>query len=138
MLLATVGSATAPDHIYLSDFGLSKLSVSAVSLTGTGQFLGTLDYMSPEQVEGRPVDGRADLYALGCAAFEMLTGEPPFRREQNLAVMWAQLESAPPRLTERRPELPVQLTRSSRLPWPSDPTEGSRPAVISPLRWPRR
>jgi serine/threonine-protein kinase len=106
MLLASVGDGRTADHIYLSDFGLSKHSVTTSSLTGTGQFLGTLDYMSPEQVEGRPIDGRTDLYALGCAAFEMLTGEPPFRREQNLAVMWAQVSAPPPSVRQRRPELP--------------------------------
>jgi len=106
MLLATATDGRTPDHIYLSDFGLSKQSVSTSSLTGTGQFLGTLDYMSPEQVEGRPIDGRTDLYALACAAFEMLTGQPPFRREQNLAVMWAQVSAAPPSVRQWRPELP--------------------------------
>ena len=96
MLLGTIGTGSAPDHVYLSDFGLSKLSVAAVSLTSTGQFLGTIDYMSPEQVEGRPIDGRTDLYALACAAFEMLTGRPPFQRDQDLAVMWAQVSAPPP------------------------------------------
>jgi serine/threonine protein kinase len=94
------------DHAYLSDFGLSKHSLSSATLTSTGQFLGTLDYVSPEQIQGLPVDGRADQYALACTVFEMLTGAPPFRREDTRAVMWAQLESAPPPLTERRPELP--------------------------------
>jgi serine/threonine-protein kinase len=94
------------DHAYLSDFGLSKHSVTSATLTSTGQFLGTLDYVSPEQIQGLPVDGRADQYALACTVFEMLTGAPPFRREDTRALMWAQLESAPPALTERRPELP--------------------------------
>ena len=106
MLLGTVGTGSAPDHVYLSDFGLSKLSVSAASLTGTGQFLGTIDYMSPEQVEGRPIDGRTDLYALACAAFEMLTGRPPFQRDQDLAVMWAQVSAPPPSVCQLRPDLP--------------------------------
>jgi serine/threonine-protein kinase len=109
MLLGTVASGSAPDHVYLSDFGLSKMSVAAVSLTGTGQFLGTLDYMAPEQVEGRPIDGRTDLYALACAAFEMLTGRPPFQREQDLAVMWAQVSAPPPPVREFRPELPADV-----------------------------
>src|ERR1022692_134073 len=109
MLLATVGDGTSPDHVYLSDFGLSKQSVSTSSLTGTGQFLGTLDYMSPEQVEGRPIDGRTDLYALACAAFEMLAGEPPFRREANLAVMWAQVSATPPSIRRARPDLPAAV-----------------------------
>jgi len=109
MLLAAVGDGTTADHVYLSDFGLSKHAVSTASLTGTGQFLGTLDYMSPEQVEGRPIDGRTDLYALACAAFEMLTGEPPFRREENLAVLWAQVSMPPPSVRQRRPDLPAAV-----------------------------
>ena len=109
MLLGTVGNDTTPDHVYLSDFGLSKLSASAISLTSTGQFLGTIDYMSPEQVEGRPTDGRTDLYALACGAFEMLTGRPPFRRDQDLAVMWAQVSAPPPSARELRPELPAEV-----------------------------
>lgn len=94
------------DHAYLSDFGLSKHSVTSATLTSTGQFLGTLDYVSPEQIQGQPVDGRADQYALACTVVEMLTGAPPFRQDDTRALMWAQLEAAPPRLTERRPELP--------------------------------
>jgi serine/threonine protein kinase len=109
MLLGTVGSDTAPDHVYLSDFGLSKISASAISLTSTGQFLGTIDYMSPEQVEGRQIDGRTDQYALACATFEMLTGRPPFQRDQDLAVMWAHVSASPPSASELRPELPAAV-----------------------------
>ena len=109
MLLGTVATGSAPDHIYLSDFGLSKLSVSAVSLTGTGQFIGTIDYMSPEQVEGRAIDGRTDLYPLAYATFEMLTGRPPFQRDQDLAVMWAQVSAPPPSARELRPELAPEV-----------------------------
>jgi serine/threonine protein kinase len=94
-----------PDHVYLSDFGLSKGTLSSTGLTGTGQFLGTLDYISPEQIEGKTVDGRADEYALACAAFELLTGMPPFRRDEAMAVMYAQLSEPPPLLTSRRPDL---------------------------------
>ena len=103
LLDRTVGRA---DHVYLSDFGLSKQSLSSSGLTGTGQFLGTLDYVAPEQIEGRPVDGRTDLYALAGAAFEMLGGAPPFKRDQGLAVLWAQISEPPPPLTARRAELP--------------------------------
>ncbi len=72
------------------------------------QVLGTLNYLSPEQIEGRSVDGRrADAYSLACAAFEMLAGAPPFRRDQSLAVMWAQLSAPPPALTSARPDLPA-------------------------------
>jgi len=93
------------DHVYLSDFGLSKHSLTPSTLTSTGQFLGTLDYVSPEQIQGQAVDGRADQYALACAVVEMLTGAPPFERTDTMALMWAQLQATPPRLTDRRPEL---------------------------------
>ena len=89
MLIGVVAGSGNPDHVYLADFGLSKQSLSSPGLTATGQFLGTLDYVAPEQIEGRPVDGRADLYGLACTAFEMLSGTPPFSRDQNLALMWA-------------------------------------------------
>jgi hypothetical protein len=108
MLLAESGEGRA-DHVYLSDFGLSKHSLAPTGLTSTGQFMGTLDYVAPEQIEGKAVDGRADQYALACATVEMLTGAPPFRRDENLALMWAQLSEAPPVLRERRPELPPAI-----------------------------
>ncbi len=94
-----------PDHVYLSDFGLSKATLAATGLTGTGQFLGTLEYTAPEQIQGRAVDGRADQYALACSAFELLAGEPPFRRDEAAALMFAHLSEPPPALTARRPDL---------------------------------
>jgi len=105
-MLLTVSTGASRDHVYLSDFGLSKGSLQASGLTGTGTFLGTLDYISPEQIEGKPVDGRADEYALACAAFELLSGTPPFQRDEAMAVMYAQLSEPPPPLTSRRPDLP--------------------------------
>ena len=98
--------AERPDHVYLSDFGLAR-PVAGSGLTSTGQFLGTLDYMAPEQLEGREVDGRADQYALGCAAFELLAGVPPFHRDEAMAVMYAQVSEPPPLLTSRRADLPA-------------------------------
>ncbi|MEP7026766.1 MAG: serine/threonine-protein kinase, partial [Actinomycetota bacterium] len=109
MLLGSVAGSGHPDHVYLSDFGLSKQSLSGAGLTLTGQFMGTLDYMAPEQIESRPIDGRTDLYALACAAFELLSGVPPFRREQNIALMWAQISEPPPLLTSRRRGLPAEV-----------------------------
>jgi serine/threonine-protein kinase len=96
-----------PDHVYLSDFGLSKGTLSSAGITGSGQHLGTPDYMAPEQIEGRAVDGRADQYALACAAFELLAGEAPFQRDQGLAVIWAHLSTPPPSLASLRPDLPA-------------------------------
>src|SRR5258707_3226894 len=106
MLIGTVAGNGQPDHVYLSDFGLSKQSLPSNSLTATGQLLGTLDYMAPEQVQGRPIDGRADLYALACSAFEMLAGAPPFKRDEGVAVLWAQVSAPTPSLVALRPELP--------------------------------
>jgi WD40 repeat protein len=93
-----------PDHVYLSDFGLSK-GMQSAQLTGSGQFLGTPNYMSPEQIEGRTVDGRTDQYALACAAFELLTGNAPFAPSEGWATVFAHLNTPPPPLTSRRPDL---------------------------------
>jgi len=98
-----------PDHVYLSDFGLSKGALSSVGLTGSGLFLGTPDYISPEQIAGRPADGRADQYALACSVFELLCGEPPFSRDHGMAVIYAHLNEPPPTLTSRRPDLPAAV-----------------------------
>jgi len=95
-----------PDHVYLSDFGLAKGGSGSV-LTGTGMGLGTVAYMAPEQIQGGEVDGRADQYALGCAAFELLCGGVPFERDQDLAVIYAHLSAPPPSAAARRPGLPV-------------------------------
>ena len=107
LLDATAGGGR--DHVYLSDFGLSKQSLSQTGLTAQGQLLGTLAYVAPEQVEGRAVDGRADQYALACAAFELLSGTTPFKRDGGLAVVWAKLSEDPPPLSPRRADLPAAI-----------------------------
>ena len=101
MLLDSVAGSGQRDHVYLADFGLSKRSLSVTGLTSIGQFLGTPAYVAPEQVEGRPVDSRADQYALACASFEILSGAPPYERDDDLAVMWAHVSVPPPSLSER-------------------------------------
>jgi serine/threonine protein kinase len=98
-----------PDHVYLADFGLTKATSGAVTLTGTGRFLGTADYAAPEQIGGRHVDGRADQYALACAAVEMLTGQPPFPFENVMDVLTAHVSEPPPLLSARRHGLPAEL-----------------------------
>lgn len=98
-----------PDHVYLSDFGLSKEVLGSVGLTGSGQFLGTVDYAAPEQIGGQVADGRADQYALGCTAFEMICGQPPFRRELGMAALMAHLHDPPPAVSSLRPGLPAEL-----------------------------
>ena len=96
-----------PDHVYLSDFGVSKGAMPSGHLTGTGQFLGTPDYSAPEQIQGRGVDGRTDQYALACVAYQLLTGAAPFSRDQGIAVLFAHLTEPPPPLASRRPGLPA-------------------------------
>ena len=98
-----------PDHVYLSDFGLSKMVMSSLGPTQAGQFLGTPGYSAPEQLEGKSVDGRADQYSLACATFELLCGQTPFPRDQVPAVIWAHISEAPPTLTSRRPDLPMAV-----------------------------
>ena len=109
MLLDSLSDGAQRDHVYLADFGLSKRSLSVTGLTSIGQFLGTPAYVAPEQVEGRQVDGRADLYGLACASFEILSGAPPYERDDDLAVMWAHVSAPPPSLSARRPGLPAEI-----------------------------
>ncbi|MGF1430619.1 serine/threonine-protein kinase [Kitasatospora sp. LaBMicrA B282] len=97
ILVAEGTDSDHPEHLYLTDFGLTKKSLSLTGFTTVGKFVGTLDYVAPEQIEGKPVDGRCDVYGLGCVVYEALTGHPPFRREDDMALLWAQLhEPAPP------------------------------------------
>jgi serine/threonine protein kinase len=88
-----------PLHVYLTDFGLTKRTSSQSGLTKTGLFVGTIDYAAPEQIKGWPVDARADVYALGCVLFEMIAGQPPFRRENEYATMYAHTTEPPPALS---------------------------------------
>jgi len=98
---------SAPLHVYLTDFGLTKRASSQSGITKTGLFVGTLDYAAPEQIQGWPVDARADVYALGCVLFEMLTGQPPFRRENDYGTLYAHMTEDPPRPSQTTPGLPT-------------------------------
>ncbi len=95
------------ERAYICDFGLARHVSSVSSLTGDRGFVGTIDYVSPEQIEGGTIDARADVYSLGCVLFEALTGARPFDRESELSVVFAHLNEAPPSATELRPELPA-------------------------------
>jgi len=90
------------EHAYLADFGLTRLAGSDSQLTTAGHFLGTVDYMAPEQFHPGPTDARADVYALGCVLFAALTGAPPFLRDTVPATMLAHLHDAPPRPSDTR------------------------------------
>ncbi len=95
--------------VKLADFGIAKAAGEATSLTSTGVTIGTIAYMSPEAIEGRPLDNRADVYSLGCAAFELLTGTVPFTDDTMTALISAQLTRPAPGITERAPHLPRYL-----------------------------
>jgi serine/threonine-protein kinase len=98
----------AGDRAYLVDFGITH-DPGAEPLTDTGEFLGTVDYLAPERIRGDPVDGRADVYSLGCVLFECLTGRVPFPSTSAMAGIYAHLEQEPPRAREERPDLPAAL-----------------------------
>jgi predicted Ser/Thr protein kinase len=93
-------------HVYLADFGLTRRLDDEAGEASEDGSLGTPAYLAPEQLEGRPVDSRVDVYGLGCVLYECLTGEPVFPRRSRLAVAWAHLEEEPPRASSRRAELP--------------------------------
>src|SRR3954469_19043294 len=90
-----------PPTAYLTDFGLAKIAASTSGLTATGEVIGTIDYMAPEQIENRRVDARAAVYALGCVLFHTVTGEVPFPERESSAKMWAHLNEPPPPVASR-------------------------------------
>ncbi len=94
------------DHPYLSDFGLAKGAMTSAALTGTGRFLGTLEYSAPEQISGSRARPQTDQYALACVGYIMLTGTVPFPRDEPTAVLWAHMADPPPPVTALRPDLP--------------------------------
>jgi eukaryotic-like serine/threonine-protein kinase len=100
------------DQIYVADFGLARsFAEGAVGMTQGGAFLGTPRYMSPEQVQGKPTDGRSDLYAYGIILYEMVTGEAPFAGESTLQVMYQRILVKPKSPKLLNPELPPYLVR---------------------------
>jgi len=98
-----------PDHVYLADFGITKHAMSRSGLTSTGQFLGTIDYVAPEQIRGKSVLGLADQYSLGCVLYECLTGRVPFEKDLDAAIIWAHVEETPTMPTVLRPDLPPEI-----------------------------
>jgi hypothetical protein len=93
------------EHAYLADFGLTKRLGSASDLTRTGGWVGTPDYVAPEQIQGHSVDGRADIYSLGCVVYEMLTGHVAYPKDSHMAKLWAHVTDPPPLPRRDRPDL---------------------------------
>jgi Protein kinase domain len=93
VLLSETGDG---DHAYITDFGVARNVATESGLTQTGRFVGTLDYVAPEQISGGAVDARTDVYALGCLLFKLLTGEVPYPRDGEAARLYAHLHDPPP------------------------------------------
>lgn len=106
MLIASGAGPESTDHVYLTDFGLTKHTASRSGLTAAGHFVGTIDYVAPEQIEGKSIDPRTDIYSLGCVLFEILTGRMPYERDTEVSVMYAHISDAPPTVTGLRQDLP--------------------------------
>jgi serine/threonine-protein kinase len=111
------------EHAYLTDFGLTKRASSSSQLTKTGMFVGTLDYVAPEQIRGEASDGRADVYALGCVLYHALTGVLPFARPSDVATMHAHLNDPAPKVTEAIPGAPAGLDAVIARALAKDPAE---------------
>ncbi|MBA2557406.1 MAG: protein kinase, partial [Chloroflexi bacterium] len=133
------------EHAYLVDFGLTKPVTASPGLTRTGQTIGTVAYMAPEQISGGPLSGRTDQYALGCVLYELVTGLPPYRVENDAALLFAHVSQPAPRLSEHQPQLasldPV-LARAmakrpdDRYPTLSEFTDAASSALTSPTAEP--
>ena len=104
-----IGSHEGAERAFLTDFGVTKQRTAAEDLTRTGMAVGTADFMSPEQARGGDVDGRADVYSLGCVLFRALSGQVVFDRDSDLDKLWAHVHEPPPALLDVRPELPEAL-----------------------------
>ena len=126
-----------PERAVVMDFGLAKerrADPAIAKLTATGIILGTPEFMSPEQIRGKPLDARSDVYALGILAFEMFSGKLPFQGRNAQEMMIARLRGQPVTLRQLRPELPVSSSGRSPARWRWSPTRGSRRRSISPTR----
>jgi serine/threonine protein kinase len=119
------------EHAYLADFGLSRRLADLGEPGDRGLSVGTPAYAAPEQIEGGDVDGRADVYSLGCVLYECLTGQAPFSRDSELAVLWAHVQQPPPKASEHNPELPVEIDAVIAAALAKSPDE--RPATCGTL-----
>src|SRR4051812_33453150 len=119
------------ERVWLTDFGAGKDLDARDTRTATGQWVGTVDYVAPELLDGETATPRSDVYSLGCLLFETLTGRVPFPRENDVATLWAHRFEPPPSPTEQRPSLPARLDGVLQRALAKDPAE--RPASAGEL-----
>lgn len=99
-----IGQAGGREWAYLTDFGLTKRAADSTELTESGKWMGTADYASPEQIQGKELDARSDVYSLGCVFYEAMTGRIPFERDEPVAKLYAHVNDPPPSVSEVLPE----------------------------------
>ena len=110
-------------HVYLTDFGLAKHALTDGGMTGTGHWVGTLDFAAPEQIRGDPIDARTDVYALGAVLFFMVCGRVPFERDSDPARLFAHLNDDPPPASSVRPGVPAAIDAVIARALAKDPAE---------------
>ena len=134
------GSPDKP-QVYLTDFGLTKQLGSVAdgeALTREGGWVGTPDYVAPEQIQGHKVDRRADVYSLGCVLFEMLTGHVAYEKDSDMAKLWAHVTDPPPLPRTLRPDLPgafddIVARATAKEPGHRYATAGALASVVSDI-----
>ena len=95
-VLIARGNDQGEEHVYLTDFGIARRTAGESAMTGTGVFVGTVDYMAPERILGGKGDPATDIYSFGCMLFEALTGQLPFDRPTNVAKVFAHVNDPVP------------------------------------------
>jgi serine/threonine protein kinase len=121
-------------HAYLTDFGLAKPNEQAEEHTAPGELLGTIDYMAPEQINGEPLDGRADVYSFGCMVYRCLTDELPYRRDSRTATLMAHANAPIPLPSTTVAGLPAPLDIVVQRAMEKDPAKRARSAGAL-MRW---
>jgi hypothetical protein len=118
-----IANADGDLHAYLTDFGLTKQASADGGMTKTGMFVGTLDYIAPEQLQGGALDARADVYALGCVLYQSLTGNVPYPRDTEPAKIWAHMSEPPPSVVQSQGDVPPQFEDVVRRAMAKDPND---------------
>ena len=118
-----------PEHAYLTDFGVARQIRGDAGITRADQWVGTLDYLAPEQIRGEPLGPSADIYSLTCLLHHCLVGHPPYRRDTDAAIMWAHVSAPAPTVTAVRSDLPKELDAVIARGMAKDPDERFPTAV---------